>query len=566
MTPPGGGGTGEGRRGPDGGSGGGHARRIVGAAAVVAALYLLVALAFAGFKTGRHAWLFVYTEGNVLGSLAAYLEGGLSALYPAGWDAPPNVLTLYPPLYFWLAGALAPAAGGEASFLAPRLVSLAGLLAALAALAWACRIRRAPLAWALVLAGGVLLSQPLVNLLGGAQVDMAALGLGLWGALFVARGIEGTAPGPGEGAEEGAGSGEAEPRDAPPGPLPWIGLGFLVAALFTKQSLVAAPAAACLVLWRTGGRGRAIAFGGLFLGAAAAGLLGLDALTDGGYLRNTVGGLAGAWSPASLVELLRGSSPWVWLPAVALALTLAGRRLRPGFPEIWAVLAWTVALAAGLKLGASVNYLAEPILATIFLALWRYRGAFPEGGAGPLAGTGRRRTVAGVLLALVVLAAAPRAWRAATLSADLASGDWTIRIGGYEGAGHPLVDAEYVPAVLRQGGAPYLNDTFAFGILAQTGAWDPTPLLRDVERGDVPFILSRADMRRPSGASAGLGGYTHFWWIPAFRARVLEHYRLRSESPPFLWTPRAPDADGVEPTGETGPMDGAEASAPAGDP
>lgn len=509
---------GEAADGPEGGT----TRWIVRAAAVVAVLYLLVTVLFAAFKTGRHGWLFVYTEGNVLGSLAAYLDGGLSALYPATWETPPQVLTLYPPLYFWLAGTLAPAAGGEASFLAPRLVSLAGLLAVLAALRGASRIRRAPLAWAAILTGGALLSQPLVNLLGAAQVDTLGLGLELLGALLVARGIEGRTAG----------------RTAWAGRTLWAGLVLLLLALFTKQSFVAAPAAACAALWRSGGRGRAALFAALFAGTAAAGVLGLEALTAGGYLRNTVGALSGAWSPASLVELLRGSSPWIWLSVTALALLLAGRRLRLGFPEIWAGLSWILSLTAGLKLGASVNYLAEPILATIFLALWRYREAFPEEAAGPLAEPGRLRTVAGVLLALAVLAPAPRAWRAARLSADLASGDWKIGIVGYDGSGHPLVDAEFIPGVLRQGGTPYLNDTFAFGILAQTRAWDLSPLLRDLERGTVPFILTRADMREPAGASAGMGDYTHFWWIPAFRTRVLEHYRLRSEAPPWLWLPK----------------------------
>ena len=68
-------------------------------------LLIAFVLFFAGLRVARSESLFYYTEGPVLGSLAALQAGGdVAALYPAdAWQEPPTVLTLYPPTYFLLA-------------------------------------------------------------------------------------------------------------------------------------------------------------------------------------------------------------------------------------------------------------------------------------------------------------------------------------------------------------------------------------------------------------------------------------------------------------------------------
>ncbi len=86
-------------------------------------------LFFAGLRIARPQTVFYYTEGPVLGSLAALESGDLPDLYPAdGWLEPPVVLTLYPPLYFVGAAALDRILGSGGTFTGLRIVSAAALL------------------------------------------------------------------------------------------------------------------------------------------------------------------------------------------------------------------------------------------------------------------------------------------------------------------------------------------------------------------------------------------------------------------------------------------------------
>lgn len=482
--------------------------------------FAALALMFAGLKLVRSGWLFVYTEANVLVSLRAFLEGGLQALYPAAWTEPPIVLTQYAPLLFWLSAPLAPIFGIDSTFLPLRLVSFVSLLGLLGLLWWAGRSRDGapvPAAWIAVLVGGVLLGQPLVNLLGGAQVDVLGLLLTLAAALLALRGLRGSEV------------------------LLWGSLPLFAAAFLAKESFVAAPAGLCLALLARRRVGTALAYGGALALLVGGAVLALDAATEGGFLWNTVESLSSAWAPDSLKTLLLQSSPLVWLPVVGIALLLAGDRLRPDFPEAWALLAWTVNLLAGLKVGSSANYLAEPILATVLVAFTRY--APLDGPAGLLPAARRTRLLLLGLLAVSLVGTLPRAVRTANVLVEGSRGAWRIDFLDYGGQGHPLVDAEFMPGVVRRGTLPYLNDTFAIGMMGQTGFWDMEPLLRDLRRREIPFVFTKADLRIPRGPSGGLGPYSHFWWIEPVREAILSSYRLSGSGPPYLWLPRPAEAD-----------------------
>ncbi|NNK49892.1 MAG: hypothetical protein HKP01_13545, partial [Gemmatimonadetes bacterium] len=89
-------------------------------------------LFFAGLRISQPGTVFYYTEGPVLGSLAALQSGDLSDLYPSdGWVEPPVVLTLYPPAYFVAAATVDRWLGSEGTFTGLRIVSAAALLGVL---------------------------------------------------------------------------------------------------------------------------------------------------------------------------------------------------------------------------------------------------------------------------------------------------------------------------------------------------------------------------------------------------------------------------------------------------
>jgi len=74
---------------------------------------------------------------------------------------------------------------------------------------------------------------------------------------------------------------------------------------------------------------------------------------------------------------------------------------------------------------------------------------------------------------------------------------WMARAGQMSVAefeGFPLVDAAFFPAVLARGGRPWINDPFAFGALEETGQWDPSRLVSDLDSRTIPFALTMVNV------------------------------------------------------------------------
>jgi hypothetical protein len=309
-------------------------------------------LFFAGLRIARPGTAFYYTEGPVLGSLAALESGDLSDLYPAdGWVEPPVVLTLYPPAYFLGAEVVDRVLGSEGSFTGLRIVSAVALLGLLTLLTMHTLGRRAPPAWTLALAAALLMTPGLYRLAGGAQADTLALVL-TWVGITAALGIRTT------GVRTGA------------LPLVLAAAAFFL-AFFSKQSFVTAPAALTVALLLE----RRIRAAAVFsVGLASVALLGvflLDVLTSGGYLANTLGALTGASGLSNLVSSLWSSRPLQWVPVVVAVFLAARGQLRWGFPEIYLVLSTCLHTAAMLKTGSSANYLLEPMFALLLLTVTR---------------------------------------------------------------------------------------------------------------------------------------------------------------------------------------------------
>lgn len=482
-------------------------------------------LFFAGLRLARSDSVFYYTEGPVLGSLAALqIEGDLAALYPNdGWQEPPTVLTLYPPTFFLIAAAADAVAGTAArsgSFVGLRLVGLASLAGVLALLAAFARRRRVPVSWLLALVAAAMLTPGVYTVVGAAQADVTAL---LWTWVGIAAlGGPGRRESPGDGRLSGA------------------GIAFLL-AFFTKQSYVAAPVALVAVLWLSGRRARAAVLTIVLACAALGGIALLDLATAGGYTANTIDALTGGVLWANLTSTVRASEPVQWIPLALAAVVAVRGRLRIGFPELYLGLATALHTAAMVKTGSSVNYLLEPTFALVLLAVWRCPGRAPESGT-PAAlrkEPSRISPVVGALLAVAVLAPAVRAAHGelGVVRAWIALRE-PVRMAEYEG--HPLTDVYFFPAALKRGGRPWLNDPFAFGALYEAGAWDPAPLVADLEARVVPFALTMVDLG-PAPAPDELGSrelvMAYFWRSPPIWTALTGHYRRLGPGRLSVWLP-----------------------------
>jgi hypothetical protein len=481
-------------------------------------------LFFAGLRIARPETVFYYTEGPVLGSLAALESGDLSDLYPAdGWVEPPVVLTLYPPAYFLGAAALDRGLGSEGTFTGLRIVSAAALLGLLALLALHTLGRGAPMAWTLALAATLLVTPGVYRLAGGAQSDTLALVL-TWVGITAALGTRTT------GVRNGA------------LPLLLAAAAFFL-AFFSKQSFVAAPFALTTALLLERRIRAAVAFSVGLAGAALLGVFYLDVLTSGGYLANTLGALTGASGWKNLVSSLWSSRPLQWLPVLVAVLLTARGQLRWGFPEIYLVASVCLHTAAMLKTGSSSNYFLEPMFALLFLAVTRrYQ---PEGDAPPSRAAGGAPTSAGrsalavllglifvvpAIVALLVEARSTRAWMDRASQASMA-----------EFEGYPLVDATFFPAVLRQGSRPWLNDPFAFGALEETGQWDPSSLVSDLETRTIPFALTLVHVGTepaPPGAGTQELLFAYFWRSDPIWTALTGSYEQSRSGPLTVFLPR----------------------------
>jgi hypothetical protein len=399
----------------------------------------------------------------------------------------PFLVFHYPPLYHLISRGVA--ALGVDGLVAGRLVSLASTLAmcgCLAALAWLAvraRFGRRPAQFAAATGFALPLAMlPVFCWAPMMRVDMLAAALGFAGMLCAAM-----AP-------------------ARPGLLPLAGVLF-VAALYTRQSAVAAPLAALLVMLPVmpGATLRAMLLAGVI---GLAGLLGMTLATDGGFLRHVVGynvnrfDLARGLSQTGTLALV--SLGYVAVAGVAavlaardLARATAGRGLPrllredQGARAVAMLLAYlavtTLMLPMAGKSGASINYFIEWSCAlALFAGLLGARAlallaALPPG----------MRPHPGLLMLPALLA-----WQMIATRPPwhpyLALEARTLRLLALEAelrnAGRPAISDEMV--LLIRSGQGVVWESAIFAELASLGRWDEAPLRAMLEAGRFAFVLT----------------------------------------------------------------------------
>ena len=472
-----------------------RARQISGLFGVALGLALLPRLGlFAGFAGANLAWpwQFDYDEGVNLH--AAWALGHGTNIYFA--NPPDHFLSApYPPMLYvltvpllWLGGL---------GLAGPRALVLLATLAVAALLAYLAR--REGLPWPGALACGALwlALSPVIIWATLYKQDMLALACGLGGLAVLGAG------------------------DRLPSRRAQLGaLGLFVLAFFTKQSALAPAAAGVAWLflrdWQAGLR-----LGGGLVAALVVGIVGLLALSGGGFWdhaityqtypwltefwRRLMGRLAGEYWPLLLIGLL------VALPVLGGWLGRACGRPVPA--RAWQRLdlplavvylgaaSGSVMIQAGYS-GANYNHLLDLFPPLIWLV-----GRGLAGWAAPV------RWAQGVAVGVAGLALAQAAWlwqpQPLGLAAWYSTSYWpsAARDGEMQGR-RQLVQAavgdiysEDATLLLLNGRQPIYDDPDTIATMGDRGGWDERQLVQDLHDRRFPLILLRHGAWRWSQAA-----------------------------------------------------------------
>jgi len=404
----------------------------------------------------------------------------------------PAIVYHYPPVYHLVVSAVAWIFGSD-GLATGRMVSLLSTLAAIGfvvRLAYAAipqnptmdqtlqKSRRVPLLAALIAGGCVAVSPTIIYWASLMRVDMLACALSLAGLALTL---------------------DATQR---PARIALAALCFVL-AIYTKQTSIAAPAAAFIALWLARPRAAWTLFGW----CAALGLCilaGLSLTSDGGFLRHTL------LYNLNRLDLSRALLlPFVILPQIStVAIALLGvvatwRRLQPtalaalrtklaADPGAFAALLAlaflvikTAMLPTILKSGASDNYLIEWLFAVaVFVGI----------GAAPVieAAMGSARWPSAVLVALVTIGVPIQAYFVFAAETGLpATKPYAEIVARIARSPRPVVSDAMV--LLIRGGQPVLWEPAIAAELGHAGLYDERGFARLVRAGHFGFFITTGD-------------------------------------------------------------------------
>jgi hypothetical protein len=471
-----------------------------------------------------------YGEGLTLTGAFKMAGGGLSAGYAyndAYYHAP--VLD-YPPIYPMLVAGLYKiglplVAGG-------RLLALLGCLAVGGILALLARNEGAPRWLVLMCIVLPLGTFPFVLWGGVARVDSSGLALTLLG-FYLATSPKPKVQGPKSKVQSSHAS-SVVPRNLGPWTLDF---GLVTSAicfalaLFTKQSMVAAPAAVVIAgLIVPGQRKRALALAGMIVGLSLLLLAGAQWATNGEYW-NIITIERG--TPFSVTQALANYLYFIASFAALLVLACAGwwrlrkqpATLRGRAILLYGPLAFLLAATSG-KLGASLYYFMELAAVTILLAVIGYVHIMQDSMPDASSVTSARGVWAGLIgFALLAQVAAnlglaifsPNVQVVGLLN-EQATGRVVERLK-VAGTADVLTD---IPGLLLQAGrVEHIYDRFILHQLSLAGLRNDSAVVDDLRRQRWKLLVLSFD---PFAANPTEGGDES--WPRAFYTSVRETYRL----------------------------------------
>lgn len=277
--------------------------------------------------------------------------------------------------------------------------------------------------------------------------------------------------------------------------LLWAALCALL-AFFTKQTMLAGPAAICLHLFFTGRKAAALKFAAGCLMIAAAIVLPLDRALQGRFLADAVFGninpLAFSKFVAQIRFTLLVAGPLVLI--VGIGAKKAIRRCG-GAPFLYLLLATLVFLGSAARIGSDLNYQLEFTIMLILCAVLALHAIDFL----PLT-LGRARTWVTLLqlplgLFLVVNYRITAPAVLARYAGEQQNRAELSAIRGFLAGSGPVLSADY-NAVVRLRGRLDCEMAF-YNLLVSMGAVDPGPLLREIAAGKFSTIVLLEDVRTP---------------------------------------------------------------------
>ena len=275
--------------------------------------------------------------------------------------------------------------------------------------------------------------------------------------------------------------------------LIWAGACALL-AFFTKQTMLACPAAICLHLFFTRRKMTAVKFASSCLAVAAIVVFSLDAALGGRFLADTVRANLNPYSVAKLVSHLRFA---LLVAGPLMLVVLLGARQAIGktgaAPFVYLGLAALVFLGSAPKTGSDLNYQLEfTILLIVCTSLSLHALDFFS--------LSFRRTRTWVTLLqlplgvfLVVNARTTASLLLMRLAAEQQSRTEVAALQSTLGAGGRVLSADY-NAVVRLRGRLDVEMAF-YNLLVSVGAVDPEPLRRDIAASAFSNIILLEDVR-----------------------------------------------------------------------
>jgi hypothetical protein len=333
-----------------------------------------------------------------------------------------------------------------------------------------------------------------------------------------------------------------------------LAVAMMVLAIYTKQSMIAAPAAVIVGLWWKGERRNALLVGASYaIMVLAAGAI-LQVASDGWFYRHVVISNLNRWEGAHLARLWRAGFLSSLAPFL-LGLLGAGwavSRWRPGatsgggevgrstIPLLYLYFAFAMvgSLAAG-KVGANVNYMLEPLAGSCVAAGLACERLARSAAAGhPTLGRGMIPAVLAVSLA-VTAAVTAFVWRLPSWGSQGGARQQALEEGKAAVAlvkqAPGAVLSESVGLVLVSGRS-VLFEPFEFTQMFLDGHWSQGALLRDIERRRFALIV----VGRPivAGTPDSRGTYGDGRWTSEMAQSIRRNYRVaRRIGALFFMTP-----------------------------
>lgn len=295
----------------------------------------------------------------------------------------------------------------------------------------------------------------------------------------------------------------------------WLGVVCLIAAVFTKQSMVAAPVAVCL--WYATRREWRLAFtrSGAWAAASLTVFLALNLISRGAAWREMVMGNVNPWhldvARQYFAEYARHEGYGIMLGLTTALVLLADASV--GLFGLYAATAGLVALSVG-KDGSDVNYFIEATAALAILC------GFALSGRGLFPATDRRTLLVGLLAcALLVPGLRATVFEARHVRAN-ANCARALELAIARAPGPVYGDA--LGAAMRAGKTIW-TEPFVTTLMANAGSWDQGPLLKMIEAERFGLIVIEGGYENRQ-ASAPASRFT-----PKQLQMVDAHYRRPQE-------------------------------------